>query len=196
MVCLLGSPVRDFCKCLLGGAIVARLLVSAPAHAGALEEYFARIATAPLAAQIDARGTFRDLSFGTACSTVPGMAPVKDVGQFRVYGRSTDKLAVGTGTLKKIRYLCVGDAFRAVFLSFPEDSLPAIATAMVGTYGVPSSDESKRAYWRGLKRVAWLGRAEDKGDYLMTIGDLPWADPVALILMIRAANAQAGQTDL
>lgn len=188
--------MRDFAQRLFGTASLALLLAPAPARAGALEDYFARIATAPLAAQIDTRGTFRDLSFGTACSTAPGFAVVKDVGQFRVYQRSTDKLAVGTGELKVIRYLCLGDAFRAVLLMFPEGSLTAVATAMVGTYGVPSSNEKDMAYWRGLKRVAWLGRTEDKGDFVMTIGDLPWADPLALMLLVTVANAQAGQTDL
>lgn len=151
---------------------------------------------APLALEVDSKGTFRDLALGTKCSTVPGFAVVKDVGDFRTYARATDKLSVGTGELKGILYLCVNDALRVVLISLPESSIVPVATAMVGTYGKPSIQESKLAYWRGAKRAAWLGRFGDDGDFRLSIGDLPWADPVGLIVTILAANAQAGKTDL
>lgn len=31
---------------------------------------------------------------------------------------------------------------------------------------------------------------------MLSIGDFPWADPVGLLLMVTAGNAQAGATDL
>lgn len=172
------------------------LLNTQAANAGALDAYAAAISAAPISLEMDARGTFRDLALGTTCSTVPGFAMVKDVGDYRSYSRSTDKLSVGTGTLTKIFYLCVDDKLRVVMMKLPQASLVPIATAMVGTYGQPSIKEEKLIYWRGVTRAAWLGPIGDAGDYMLSIGDFPWADPVGLMVMLTAVNAQAGKTDL
>lgn len=178
-------------------AILASMFAAVPtqAHAGTLETYFERLKTLPLAPEIDSRGTFRDLAFGTACSTAPGMTMTKDLTQFRAFSRAADKLSIGTGNLTSIRYLCFSDALRVVFIALPKDSIPSVALAMVGTYGTPSSSEKDVAFWRGLKRVAWLGCAST-AECFLTIGDMPWADPLGLLAMLAAANVQAGQTDL
>lgn len=180
----------------MNAILLPLLLTSLPAEASALDKYAAMIKAAPVVAGIDSRGTFRDLALGTKCSTVPGFTVAKEASNWKSYSRATDKLAIGTGELKSIRYVCVDDSLRVVLMSVPEGSVVAVATAMVGTYGKPSIQEDKLAYWRGVKRAAWLGRFDGEGDYMLSIGDFPWADPVGLILMVTAGNAQAGATDL
>lgn len=173
------------------------LSTTMPASAGSLDPYLEMLRAAPIVPEIDTRGTFRDLAFGTTCSTVPGFALVKESPGLKAYARATDKLSIGTGPVKSIRYLCADDVLRVAFLTVPESSIVAVATAMVGTYGKPSIQEvNKLSYWRGVKRAAWLGRFDDDDDYILSIGDFPWADPVGLMVMISASNAQAGQTDL
>lgn len=171
-------------------------LVASPAHAGALDRYAETLRAAPIVTEVDAKTAFRDIPFGATCSTIPGFVVRQSAGSMTTYARPTDKLSVGTATLTSITYLCMDDRFRVAIMRAPTESLAPLALALVGAFGKPSIKEENMAYWRGTKRVAWLGRLSEDSEYMASIGDAPWADPVGLLVTILGANRKAGASDL
>ncbi len=169
-----------------------------PARAGdAIEAYREAIERAPVSTEVDEKGTFRDLNFGTTCSRVQGFVPAKTVGDMQSYRRPSDKLAVGAADLTNIAYLCMKDRLRVVLLLADEEAFLNLTVALAGTYGKTSIKEKNFYYWRGSKRAAWIMlHGEEEQTVMVSIGDLPWGDPLGLIRSLMRQQKNAGASDL
>ncbi len=177
--------------------LTALVLASTPARAdNAIDRYVEIIKSAPIRAQVDAKTGFRDLEFGQTCSTTPGFQTAKSLGDLQSYRRPSDKLSIGDGALSSIGYLCSEDKLRLAFVMAPESSVTSIALALVSTYGEPSIKEEGFAYWRGTARTAWMAWGRDDGQLIISMGDLPYADPAALFATLIRAKAQEAASDL
>jgi hypothetical protein len=177
--------------------ILALVALSLPANAeSAIERYADAIATAPVQAKADEKKGFRDLVFGQTCSGVPGFTMTKSVGDLQGFRRATDTMTIGEGDLTSIGYLCSDDKLRLAMVIAPDSSVKPIALALIATYGAPSLEREGFAYWRGHERTAWMAWGRDDGKVIVSMGALPWGDPIAMYKKLLHEQAQEGASDL
>lgn len=159
-----------------------------------LVEYVEAIAALPIDSQVDAKDTFRDLKFGQVCSTTPRFVAKGGEDELRGYVRTGEKMSVGKAQLDKVVYICAEDRLRVVLLESPLQESEDVILALVGTYGQPGLQEDKFVYWRGAERTVWAMAEDDK--LLVSIGDLPWGDPLGLKVKVKQAEIKAAASDL
>lgn len=159
-----------------------------------LDAYATAIGKAPISTAVDQKNTFRDLSFGAACSTTPGFTTNKSIGNLVSYKRAGDKLSIGAATLKTLGYLCTNDRLAVVVMTAdPSDSL-LLTSALRSTYGAAGISETDFSYWRGMTRTVWTLRSADT--FMVGIGDLPYGDPVVMMTTLLQASNKAAAGDL
>lgn len=159
-----------------------------------LLEYAEAIAALPVDPQVDAKDTFRDLTFGQVCSTTPGFQVHHAEGSLQFYERAGEKMSVGKAKLDTLMYVCASDRLRVVMLISPIQQSEDLILALVGTYGKPGLQEDKIAYWRGKERIVWATSNDEQ--LLVSIGELPWGDPVGLSVKMRQEEIKAAASDL
>lgn len=143
-------------------------------------------------ANLDAKRGFRDVKLGMSLESITGLSAPSEEEGMTIYSRASDSLALGSGTLSRIRYgFSSGRLVMITLEASGAANSDAMLEAFQAAYG-PGTQRNrfiKSYFWAGESVLMMYSRKPGQTDSSVAIGDKAFGMSVLKAREQKAANA-------